>query len=286
MSNWIAPNLGSGLGNRLFQFAAAAGAAEAWGRPLAFSVDRMSWAPHGEVATILRMYPGVPLLEEGGAQKGETHVIREPARRFYEHIPLGPQAPVEGPVVIDGFRQSPGYFPKDLGRLTPDWDSALGGRALRAWLERDSGLSGLEERQRTVAIHVRLGDYKNLAHHQLDLAAYFTAAIQRLVPGQRLHLFSDEAEICARQFAAVCARRGIQFTVARKRADVEALYEMSLCLGGTITANSTFSWWGAWFAHQNGAAWATFPDRMGAGMPEPVDLAPAWGTVLSVDGAV
>lgn len=275
---WIAPCLTSGLGNRLFQFAAAAGAAERWGRPVVFYMPACEESPHGAMATIFRLYPTIPLVETPSSVT--PYQIREPQHRHYEYIPLGPHAPVATPILLHGFRQSPAYFPTTLPE--PDWDSALGGPVVRRALERDAALHTEELRADTVAIHVRLGDYRKLAHHQIDLAHYYTRALQRVPVGSRLHLFSDEPDLCRHIFEGAAAARGLHFTSARVRSDIESLYEMSLCRGGTITANSTFSWWGAWFAHKAGAPWATYPESMGQGMPEPVDYFPSWGTVLSV----
>jgi hypothetical protein len=164
----------------------------------------------------------------------------------------------------------------------PNWGSALGGPFVRGWIEKDAGLCDPVERARTVSLHVRLGDYLKLPHHQVDLGQYYATALKRLKAGQRLHIFSDEPERCASQFAGFAAGHGISFTVAKVRSDVESLYEMSLCLGGNITANSTFSWWGAWFAHAAGSPWATYPSNWGRGMPEPTDLFPEWATVIPV----
>lgn len=281
---WVSPALTSGLGNRLFQMAAAAGAAERWGRQLAFYVPAMTENPHGRTGTIFDLFPLVPVVEEPPADA--PFVLQEPPRRFYEYLGLGATAPHPAkPVLMRGFWQSPRYFPV-VTMPTPDWGRALGGAAARRWLERDAGLAEEGERRRTVALHVRLGDYRKLPHHQQDLGAYFAAALGRIDAGKRVHFFSDEPELCAKFFEGVCARRGLQYTVARVRSDVESLYEMSLCWGGTVCANSTFSWWGAWFAHgaaaaAGGAHWATMPDRWGAGQPEPVDLFPEWAEIVA-----
>jgi hypothetical protein len=278
---WVAPLLTGGLGNRLFQFAAAAGAAETWGRPLVFHMEACGECPHGPIASIFRMYPGIPVLTDGSA----TGAVRlpEPPRAFYDHIPIEPtdEPPADVPSFIHGFRQSPLYFPKNLAQLDADWSSALGGQHIRAHLERIARLDTVAERGRTVAIHVRLGDYKYLPHHQTDLGPYYARALKDVVAGQRLHLFSDEPTVCCRLFDSFAKGRGVEVTVAKGASDVEALYEMSLCGAGTITANSTFSWWGAWFAHRGGAPWATYPDTMGSGMPTPSDLMPVWGTRVS-----
>jgi hypothetical protein len=287
----VIPLLTSGLGNRLFQFAAAAGLAERLGRPVAFSLALADCqaCPHGPTASLFRLFPGVPLLAEGALAEGPT--LREAPRRHYEYEDLDPASAASaasaasgittGPTYIQGFRQNPRYFPP--GGLHPNWDSALGGPAVRRWLERDAALLDGPEKARTVSLHVRLGDYRKLPHHQQDLAKYWSNALEKVPQGARLHLFSDEPDLCRAQFADVCTRRGLQFTVARVRSDLETLYEMSLCLGGNITANSTFSWWGAYFAHLAGSPWATYPSRWGKGMPDPAGIVPSWGELIAVD---
>jgi hypothetical protein len=62
------------------------------------------------------------------------------------------------------------------------------------------------------------------------------------------------------------------------------LYLMSKC-GGAITANSTFSWWGAFFARQQakGDFKACMPDKWFVTYSESTDtIYPPWATVISV----
>jgi len=264
---WVAPALTSGLGNRLFQLAAAAGAAESWGYELVISLAACKESPHGALASIFRMFPSIRVIHD----TDNSIEMKEGPRGFYTYIPLWP--PPQRNCVVSGFRQSPKYFPL---RFEPDWDSALGGAFLRKKVESLAGLESMAERKRTYAIHVRLGDYRLLPHHQVNLTKYYETALKRLPADARLHVFSDEPNACRGLFA------GYTMTMAVTASDVESLYEMSLCLGGTITANSTFSWWGAWFAHQAGAAWATYPTSMGNGQPEPIDFVPSWGIILPV----
>jgi hypothetical protein len=275
---WIAPMLSSGLGNRLFQYAAAAGLAELWNMPLHFIIHACNEIHHGSISTVFRMFPRIPLSDSSE----NALVIKEPPYAYYDYIPYGDTPPPNVFIVVDGFRQSPLYFPKELQLLIPDWDSALGGPLVRKLIEKKAFLQNLEERKRTISIHIRLGDYVGLAKHQVDLGKYYFEALQRVKPGQRLHLFSDEPMKCAALFHKYCTSKGILFSVATLHSDVESLYEMSLCLGGNIVANSTFSWWGAWYAHHNGSPWATYPSNWGKGQPQPTDLFPEWATVISV----
>ena len=272
---WVAPALTSGLGNRLFQHAAAEGLAEKLGRPVVFLSTKCKESPHGPLASLFRMFPKTPLIESA---EPFTELV-EPQRGYYTYFPL--IAP-PGPTVVHGFRQSPKYFPKNLELLHPDWDSALGGPVVRRMLEREAGLTTAEQRQRTVSVHMRMGDYLVLPHHQVELGKYLMEALQRIPPKSRIHFFSDEPEKCGLYVRSYAVSKGLDFTIALVRSDVESLYEMSLCQGGNITGNSTFSWWGAWFAHQAGSPWATYPSSFGRGMPEPQDLFPEWGTVIPV----
>jgi hypothetical protein len=278
--HWVAPKVSSGLGNRLFQFAAAAGAARRWGRRAVFFLPRCSGSPHGAFNTIFRMFPSVEVINTAPTWTE----LQEPPRRFYEHIPLGAEAPAPGAIVIAGYRQSPEYFTEIP--ITPDWASALGPGGSAA-IEAEAGLETAAERGRTVALHVRLGDYLNLPHHQQDLSWYYVEALKHVPAGSRIHLFSDEPEKCLEYFKRLIGSfEGLTLTVAKKRSDVEGLYEFSCCLGGTICANSTYSWWGAYFAHARGAAWATVPSHWGQGQPEPVDLFCSWMRVIDVEAPV
>jgi hypothetical protein len=273
--DWIAPALTSGLGNRLFQYAAARGLAERLERPVVFLMKKCKESPHGPIASLFRMYPGVELIE---SEEPFTELMETPMQHYNYTDIVSPG----GPIVIHGYRQSPKYFPKDLSVLQPDWDSALGGAAVRRLIEKEAQLSTPELRKRTISVHMRMGDYLVLPHHQIDLGRYLMNALQHVPANSRIHFFSDEPEKCGLYVRSYAASRRLDFTIALVRSDVESLYEMSLCQGGNITANSTFSWWGAWFAHQAGSPWATYPSSFGRGMPPPQDLFPEWATVIPV----
>lgn len=273
---WVAPHLDGGLGNRLFQYAAAAGLAERWNFETAFLASRFGNNNHGSIATLFRMFPSVPLIDADGP----ILELKEPAGATYSFSDYAVTPPVS--TLIGGARQNIHYFPKNATLLQPDWDSALGGPLVRSFLTQDAGLTTRAQQEKTVSIHFRLGDYRAIPHHQIDLGNYYRTALQRVPAGHRLHLFSDEPALCKAYFQAYAGRKGLVFTTAKVRSDIETLYEMSLCLGGNIVANSTFSWWAAWYAHTAGSPWATYPDKWLNGLPCPGGLVPNWGEQITV----
>lgn len=273
MELWVTANITSGLGNRLFQTATALGAAERSGRKVIFLLPRCSENSHGSFDTIFKMFPSIPIVETAPS----WHMIPEEKGGHYTYTPI--EIPEGKNTVILGYRQSPKYFPSYP--ITVDWESLLKEKAAQIRAEAD--LDTEEARISTVMFHVRLGDYLVLKNHQQELGDYYVEALQRVRPGQRLRLFSDEPHLCQKMVEQLAKHLNLPFTVANVRSDAESLYEMSLCQGGSITANSTFSWWGAYFAHQqNKKHWATYPERWGHGMPVPRDLIPDWGIVVSV----
>jgi hypothetical protein len=274
--------MGGGLGNRLFEFAAAAGAAELWGRPVAFSTEFIEPNPHGSPATILRLFPEVPVLEIADADADSLGWENEEVF-IYRAVPVAP--PSEKPVILKGFFQSPRYFPKT--GIWPNWSEALGAETLPQIRSR-AALESEEARRKTWFIHFRFGDYKGNTFHYWDLTKYYQKCLLAIPEGFRLHVFSDEPDLCRDWLEGWLEHLGLgdlELTWSAAKGDAEGLYEMSLCWGGAICANSTYSWWGAYFAHMNAGAThrAYYPDGWGLGLPPPTDLIPSWGERVATE---
>ena len=60
---WISAHLTGGIGNRLFEFAAALGLAEKWNRDAVFFLPRCGPTNHGPFDTIFKMFPKIPVIE-------------------------------------------------------------------------------------------------------------------------------------------------------------------------------------------------------------------------------
>ena len=250
--DWVAPHLNEGLGNRLFQFAAAKAYAQKKNAKLVFFLPRCGKTNHGNFEHIFQLFPEVPLLETAASwneihESSDTHFVYQP---------------LEGktPLVLCGYRQSYKYF-SDI-KIVPNFDF-INRERLKNYVEVPSFF-----------VHIRLGDYRALPHHQIDIAKYYTSAIQQIPENVQVLVFSDEP-------ALIEGLLTIPHTIVKEE-EVESLYIMSQCIGG-IVGNSTFSFWGAYLAHERLPTFkAYFPSSMGQGLPNPTDYVPDWAIVVQV----
>jgi hypothetical protein len=255
---YILTHLSGGLGNQLFQYALGRHLALRHNVPLKldttwFDTDRLRsycLTPFNITATI--------------ASADDLRPYRLPPRRHPYHRvvnylkrPFGKPRLVERqfrfdpsvlealpPVFLHGYWQSPHYFADidDIIRSEitikdpPDPDNA--------------DIADQIRQSRAVSIHVRRTDYvtsrkTNRTHGTCDLAYYANAVrhVQKHVTSPRFFVFSDDPQ---------WTRDNLAFDwdavfVTHNRTDRhhEDLRLMSLCRHH-ITANSSFSWWGAW----------------------------------------
>lgn len=261
MELWVASKLQCGLGNRLFQLAAAKQAAEMWSVPLVFAMPYCCPSEHGDFSTIFKLFPSIPKI-----WKAEAEVCIEQDGCF-KYSPLPASAPSQH-ILLKGFWQAASYVSDNM---VPSWD-AINGQEKEALLKRWC-LETPEQKSKTVFIHVRLGDYKILPHHQVPLLGYYARAMSEFSEDTRFLIFSDSLEE-ARALPVFSDRCVFVDEVD----EYKTLYLMSLC-SGAITANSTFSWWGAYFARQGKEFKTYMPAKWMASCPEPTEsIYPSWAT--------
>jgi len=267
-NQWLSPNLSSGLGNRLFQVAAAMGAAEKYKCPLVFYLPRCHKADHCPPDDIFKLFPSVPTVDSGFAKWNE---ITEKEFSTYEQLPE--IIPRDMPTVLRGFRQTEKYFPTN--GISPDFKGSLG--------VKYEELTNIytPTAAKTAFLHIRLGDYRILPHHYVNLESYWITCLQSL-KAERLLIFSDEPEFVQQSLLPFFKQFSIgEIQVIQNKNPIENLYIMSMCGGGAICANSTFSWWGAYLSRERHRAQRSpifMPGKWGE-FSTP-DLYPSWATVI------
>lgn len=102
----------------------------------------------------------------------------------------------------------------------------------------------------TCSIHVKKHSRTKTNNSYCQLQEnYYTKAIQYILSKEsntHFYIFSDSnCDTLKTNLLKSCSLTNDRFTIMTGRSDIEDLYLMSQCQHN-ITANSTFSWWGAW----------------------------------------
>lgn len=279
MEEWVTPHLTGGLGNRLFEFAAALGAAEQYKIPCVFVEELITRNDHGPVDSICKLYPQIPRI----SNKDQMSRTLEERRGGCFHYEAFPDEMPYPRLVVAGWRQTAKYFPKNTALLNPAWDVLLSRDNQEKLMKRY-----IQDKQKTWFLHVRLGDYKILPHHQIPILPYYSECLNQVQKGSKVILCSDEPQLCAQWVEAQCKGRGLEFDVCTEDNELATLFVMANCFGGAIVANSTFSWWGAYFCYlrlseqEKKVYKAFYPDKWGQGLPPAVDVVPPFGTAVHI----
>jgi len=259
--------LQGGLGNQLFQYAAGLAVVRVFRR--AGVTATLLLAPPEENKHSGRDYRGV-LYTSGtasdAAEKDTSYVIWYPADSFMAWAPedLAAAAAAAGmPLYMRGFFQ---YYPA-VAEVLP----FVRHEVLRKIPERRLYVQKryeIEDPRRAAFVHVRRGDYVELEKEGFwNLGAdYYRAALQRIRAGrplQRIFLVTDDPAWCSAQ--PWIAEEGLELADEGDggpgAAELTALALMSMCEGGAVIANSTFSWWGAWLGAAAAGGPVVYPDR-------------------------
>jgi Glycosyl transferase family 11 len=266
----ITVSLIGGLGNQMFQYAAGKALAERHGVALAldlsgfgnyalrsFLLDRLS-VPEADLASV----------SEAGAGKPANHFVRslwkQRIDRMLGRVGLPKLAPSANHYREPHFHYDPAF--EGLGPQTSLFGYFQSERyfssiaeSLRGWLlpREPFGVAAAEVLGRIelcplpVSIHVRRGDYLNpgtAEFHGILGEPYYRQAIGRieatLGEGMDFFVFSDDPAAAEQVLNFVPKSR-----LNHVRGDPERPWEdmalMARCRHH-VTANSSFSWWGAW----------------------------------------
>jgi hypothetical protein len=259
-SPWVSCQLAGGIGNRLFQLAAALGLAERLKRRVVFYRPVNTGLSHQSSDHIYSLFPEIQQVDAE-----DSMIVYEPDGKQFSYT-LQDLA-TEKNILLFGYRQHMQYFPSYS--ICPSFPSYT--------IPDVYKLGSGEEKRISWFIHVRLGDYLNyneLNHITVD--SYHQHIICKIPQGANILVFSNEPERAMAMLQGVSERN---FTLCDEIDECKSLFLMSQCWGGAIAVNSTFSWWGSYFAyHSTPYKWdykAYFPKQWKCGVDGIIDA--PWG---------
>jgi hypothetical protein len=268
--DWIAPRLTDGLCNRLFQIAAAKHYSKKYHRPLVFYVPRVQVSVHSDCSIVFQLFPDIPKVWS----VDYFDVLKEHGADFLSYTEF--DVPESNCVVMEGYFQCAKYL--ENIEMEPCFENVIDVNKLK-----DIVLP--EEASKYWWIHIRLGDYKLLPHHQCTTETYWKKALASIPSGSVVLVFSDELDD-AREFLQKLTDdigKNLVFVYGSDLTPIETLYVMSQCGGGTIGSNSSFSWWGQYFskARKNGAP-CILPSLWHKGVSNSKGIYGPWHSVIDV----
>lgn len=245
----IRTKLMGGLGNQMFQYAAARALAEK--HQTQVELDLSWFSQPFDKHTIAREYELNNFVLDTEVSKyapGLGDRLRElvlPVKKYNEphfHYDSGFEQ-LTGATSLIGYFQSEKYFKQFRPQILESfaWQHAASGK-------NKSLLAQIESDDHSVALHVRRGDYVadkvTASFHGTTTLDYYKAALKTLkikVKHPNLYVFSDEPDWC---------KENLKFSdptifVSHNTQGAEDMRLMKACRHNII-ANSSFSWWGAW----------------------------------------
>lgn len=222
MSPFVTVDLKGGLGNMMFQMAAAISLAEDNFAKAVFKRDvqgNQHWSDlKGYQETIFNNI----LFGTRSRVSGEYH---EP---FFHYSKI----PYSSNLRLNGYFQSEKYFINN-SELIHD-----------TFFKNEEMIKFLRDKYRNIdfetatSLHIRRGDYLKLkSHHPTCSLSYCMKALKKTGTGNVI-VFSDDIDWCKENMPN-------RFTFIENEKDYNEMYMMSFCKNNII-ANSSFSWWGAW----------------------------------------
>lgn len=256
MDHSVSCNLKGGLGNQLFQIFATISYGKKYGRNILFP-----YSQELRTGTIRNTYwhsflKGLLLFTTYGENmyKKNTEIMRFPVLR--EHgFRFQNLADVKNEnVILDGYFQSYKYFENDVDFIYQQMSLKLLQQQVKD--KSTSYFTG----DTIVSMHFRIGDYKAIQDcHPVMSYDYYNKALSEIVKCSQdkninilyFHETVDTADVDTIINKLKQQYPLIHFTgVKNDLSDWEQLLLMSCC-DHNIIANSTFSWWGAFFNTNN-----------------------------------
>jgi hypothetical protein len=254
----IAVELHGGLGNQLFQAAAALAIGWRIGAEVQFDLTR--FRPGTKRRYELGLFPHGALERHAPGWLRRGQKLLKAVGMGQKRAPLGFSLPlvreahfhfdpkfeaISGSAYVRGLFQSPLYFGPYSRRLRDIF-------ALEPHVSAEAREFAASLSPRTLAIHIRAGDYQDPkfadVHHVLT-PDYYLRAIDRLsaeAQFDQVIVMSDSNEAIPSRLPA-----GLPYNIVSSGSALDDLFLMSKARHNII-ANSTFSWWGTWLGEPQG----------------------------------
>ena len=230
---WLAVRLSDGLCNRLFQIVGGLYHAKKYNKRLVFYVPKIMPSVHSDCTVVYKLFPDIPIVWTSN----NYETILENPEDYINFAPLSIGS--DERIVIEGYFQNWNYFTNEI---TFDFSSII--KKDRMDILRTYCNMNMDK---TWFLHMRLGDYLILPHHQCTTEGYWKSALELIPDLSNVFLFSDTLDM-ARDILKKLAGTRIQIITIQNLTAIETLYLMSECGGGCIGSNSTFSWWGMYLS--------------------------------------
>jgi hypothetical protein len=231
MNDFVIPVRKGGLGNQLFQAAAAVIYGKETDRQVIIPLEQPQIHNTGidYRDTVFREFPRMDRVMDGTAieQLKAAGFSIHPGEPGFEPWFIHS---IQGNILLHGYFQ---YYPP-IGK----YEELI----RKTFLE---GLPIVKQNSSWVGIHVRRGDYLKPPHsevHYVQTEAYYRTALEKFKGQLVFKIFSDDLEWCKSQ---AFFQKLVKKEFVEESNEINALARMAECAGGFICANSTFSWWGA-----------------------------------------
>ena len=256
----VTVKLQGGFGNQMFQTACMLGYAEKYGYKPVFVDEPRNAANHSDSKLGLRyFFPDVPVITHNVSwidyRESDTDCYR------YNIIPqLGDN------VKLIGYFQTEKYFPtKYVIQYSP----------------KNTGPS--YDFNNMFFMHIRRGDYLHAGNgvHLINYDSYYQQCLNEFSRSNLCLVVSDDIEWCKRHLPKKYSSWKNWEFIDAKVSDADTLNYMVQCKRGGICANSSFSWWAAYFLHKlNNTAKICMPSAWHKNY-EAVDVVPEWAIKIN-----
>jgi hypothetical protein len=275
MKRPLTVQLVGGLGNQLFTYYACAAQAERLGVDLVLDDTRTAHGSSIRLFDLSTASVTASFVSRGERRPMRDRLVRRVVRQvpplgrfldYYESVGPGHEAgliEVRPGMTVRGYFQSWRHVEEASGHAAP---AAL---RLHQTSERLTEMIAQARLERPIGVHVRRGDYTGADTFGLVGSPYYAEAIKTLRSlgyGGPIWLFTDEPE------AAIEVVPTADRIVSEPSSAPGELVLMSH-MACFVTANSSFSWWGAWLT---GSRAVVAPQPWFSGSPEPQGLVPPW----------